>query len=509
MGIKRCPYCRALISDQDQYCKNCGTQLLFPEDEEIEEEIPGDRIIEDNRQKDASELPAGEELETEPGEDETELEELEEEPELEEETGEATGEVILTEDTALLEEAEVEKITAAARKKVKSRDLSLPEEDKLLFPGKPEPETLEKEKAISPKTEDYLVEKLKKEVLSEGEAGPEEKAEKGPGVVTRIVEELRRKEEQEETGETPAEPRPGLVTRMVEELELEEKRKAAESYEVEDGEEEAVSPAFESAELDKIGATTELGRREVEDFFKVLEEKEKEHLKEKLKTAGKGAEGTGEVPSWIKEVKTASTELLTGTGDSSDVKSREKVEAETDELWPEEEETLTEPTMGFPERLTRSGLEAAESGEETGGEVELELEEELEEESEGEGAEVESGIGEIFRETAEPAATGRAISAGGIQAGESRSLPPLGFKNFVKAKVFDLLFLVMFWLVSIWIAARSMQTTIFKLFGLAGSGLLLYLLILTFFYFFLFYFFIGETLGDRLFRESEEEEDSL
>ena len=37
MGIKRCPYCRALISDQDEFCKNCGTRLLFPEDEEIEE----------------------------------------------------------------------------------------------------------------------------------------------------------------------------------------------------------------------------------------------------------------------------------------------------------------------------------------------------------------------------------------------------------------------------------------------------------------------------------------
>ncbi|MDY0231291.1 MAG: zinc ribbon domain-containing protein, partial [Candidatus Saccharicenans sp.] len=42
MAIKRCPYCRALISDEDQYCKNCGTQLLFPEDEDLEEEIPGE-----------------------------------------------------------------------------------------------------------------------------------------------------------------------------------------------------------------------------------------------------------------------------------------------------------------------------------------------------------------------------------------------------------------------------------------------------------------------------------
>jgi hypothetical protein len=49
-----------------------------------------------------------------------------------------------------------------------------------------------------------------------------------------------------------------------------------------------------------------------------------------------------------------------------------------------------------------------------------------------------------------------------------------------------------------------MQVTIFKLLGVAASSLLLFLLILVSVYFFLFYFFIGETLGDRLFRDSEE-----
>lgn len=507
MGIKRCPYCRALISDRDQYCKNCGTQLLFPEDEEIEEEIPGDKIIEDDRQRDESEFVTGEQHGKEPGWKESErMEELQEERELEGEAVEQAGEVILKEDTAFLEEAEVEKFNADARKRAATRDLSITAEEKFLFAREKEPEAAEKDRAISSRTEDYLVEKIKKEVLSESGAEPEKPARTGPGVVTRIVEELRRKEEQEEAEETPSEAHPGLVTRMVEELELKEKKAAAESYEVETGERADVPKTFASAELDKIGATMELGRREVEDFFKVLEAKEKEHLKERLKTSGKSPEETGEVPSWIKEVKTASTELLGGTGGTGGLKPPEKVEAETDELWLEEEEGPTEPTMGFPERLTRSGLETAEPEEETTGEVEMELEEESERELE----EIESGTGEIFRERAEPTAASRAISMAGSRAYEGRSLPPLGFKNFVKAKVFDLLFLIMFWLVSIWIAARSMQTTIFKLLGLAGSGLLLYLLILTFIYFFLFYFFIGETLGDRLFRENEEEEeDSL
>ncbi|MBC7348943.1 MAG: zinc ribbon domain-containing protein [Candidatus Aminicenantes bacterium] len=492
MGIKRCPYCRALISDQDQYCKNCGTQLLFPEDEEIEEEIPGDKIIEDDRDREEKESLNEEELE----------EELEEEAEGEEEEDEeeeeAKSEVILVEeDTAALEEAEIEKLTGRARQKTRPEDLIFSEEEKLPFPRDKTGKIGQPEESGARKTEEFLIEKIKKEVLSEEPTETEQPAVSGPGMVTRMVEELSREQEPEETaGEKEQPDQPGLVTRMVEELGLKEKRQAAESYEIEPEEEGAApSATFESAELDKVGPTAELGRREVEDFFRVLEEKEKEHLREKLKSGETGKVETGEVPSWIKEVKTASTELLAGSEETGEVKEPEKVEAETDELWLEEE-TPTEPTMGFPEKLTRSELELAEPEEETTEELEMELAEEREQLT----------TEEIFRPTPVSPASGTGLTAGSHRAAEGRTLPPLGFKNFVKAKIFDLLFLVMFWLVSIWIAARSMQTTIFKLLGLASSGLLLYLLILTFFYFFLFYFFIGETLGDRLFRESEEEE---
>ena len=46
MAITRCPYCHAIIDENDKYCNNCGTQLIFSEDQEIEEEIPGEKIIE-------------------------------------------------------------------------------------------------------------------------------------------------------------------------------------------------------------------------------------------------------------------------------------------------------------------------------------------------------------------------------------------------------------------------------------------------------------------------------
>src|SRR5512136_3033613 len=102
MAITRCPYCHAIIDENDKYCNNCGTQLLFSEDEDIDEEIPGEKIIEaEVEEKDYSvEEPedekrpaAAKDLDREI-DDELE-EELIEEPEaaaLEELIGEETGE---------------------------------------------------------------------------------------------------------------------------------------------------------------------------------------------------------------------------------------------------------------------------------------------------------------------------------------------------------------------------------------------------------------------------------
>jgi hypothetical protein len=63
MAIKRCPYCRAIIDEKDQYCKNCGTQLLFPEDESVEEDIPGDRVVDETEEEpEDKSAPPGEDL---------------------------------------------------------------------------------------------------------------------------------------------------------------------------------------------------------------------------------------------------------------------------------------------------------------------------------------------------------------------------------------------------------------------------------------------------------------
>jgi hypothetical protein len=48
MAIRRCPYCKAIIDESQKYCNNCGTQLLFPEDERIVEDIKGEKIVDDD-----------------------------------------------------------------------------------------------------------------------------------------------------------------------------------------------------------------------------------------------------------------------------------------------------------------------------------------------------------------------------------------------------------------------------------------------------------------------------
>ncbi len=47
MAIRKCPYCKAIIEEGAEFCSNCGTQLLFPEDDKIDEEIPGEKIVDD------------------------------------------------------------------------------------------------------------------------------------------------------------------------------------------------------------------------------------------------------------------------------------------------------------------------------------------------------------------------------------------------------------------------------------------------------------------------------
>jgi hypothetical protein len=83
MAIRRCPYCKAIIDESQKYCNNCGTQLLFPEDETAEEDIKGEKILDKDFSEGAGEEsevllepPAKEEAEAEAEAEEVDLEDV-------------------------------------------------------------------------------------------------------------------------------------------------------------------------------------------------------------------------------------------------------------------------------------------------------------------------------------------------------------------------------------------------------------------------------------------------
>lgn len=528
MGIKRCPYCRALISEEDQYCRNCGTQLLFPEDENLEEEIPGDKIIEVEEAEEATTRTG---FLSEEGESKARIEETEEQTnswaELDEETFEEDEqdeqeEEIEEEQVILVDEEELEPTgetkmmddsNKEERKKQKERTPAelLFEDDKtpLLFPEENlssstktelepgRPAKTQRESNITEK-----IEELEKELLT-GEADQVPPQQTRPGFVTMAVEGLKREiESHGAEDEEKAEPRekkgPGPVTELIQEVTLSPEKEAKRQTTASDkvlkpSEVEENFPTFSTAELDNLGPTVDLGRHQVEEFLELLENKEKEAGEGLIqKDKDTASTETGGIPGWLKEVKNETLENLP-MEEGGTVPEIEMGEETTEEEW--EEEKPVNPTIGFPERLTRDSSEFDNLGQETA--EEFAVVEEEEEETE---------ISEIEASREDVSAAEVSVSeVAGYQGVETESIiSSLGFKNYIKAKIFDLLFVGLFWLISIWLAARSMDSTIFRLLEIASTGLLVYLLILIATYFFLFYFFIGETLGDRLFKEEEE-----
>ncbi|MCD6516702.1 MAG: zinc ribbon domain-containing protein [Candidatus Aminicenantes bacterium] len=146
MAIRRCPYCKAIVEEDGEYCSNCGTRLLFPEDEEIEEEIPGEKIIEDEeeKQRDIDEEEEGieeeeEEIDIEKEEDEDrdgeeDIEDLNEEEKLEGEKGEEENSIKETKglpEEELTEEKESEEPVLKTEDLQKAMDSSEKEKEEI------------------------------------------------------------------------------------------------------------------------------------------------------------------------------------------------------------------------------------------------------------------------------------------------------------------------------------------------------------------------------------------
>jgi hypothetical protein len=545
MAITRCPYCHAIIDEADKYCNNCGTQLLFSEDEEVEEEIPGEKIVDaeveekdytveepesERRQRPApakdmdAEIDAELEDELPEGTGKTAIDELMTREDAEDENGEGGDEppeeVILVDETEGAGEGGTSGELSAAAPVTGETNAAEPEDKD----GEEEPE------------EEELAEDLEDEI----EESPVPDASLTPPPA------------KEGTGVAEASERPS-GSETPEGSDVEYVAQSEGSEEAATAGEASLRPAtFDSQELEHLGRTVELGREKIDKFIEVMaakdavpppvpaepaeassSEAEPEPRPEAQPASRTGPEpSTGTLPPWARTMKGAPVFLEETRPVSAPQTRGESTAPDTEEVEIFPRRRRPDSTIGLPEKVGQSPLpfatqasEAGEEGEEEAEDLEIEQRREEtagEEASEGIEAEGEEPAMAPAEEAAAPSPlgprrgpafpepggrVGRLGQAEVLAAGEIAEVgarPPFRFAVFLKSKAFDLLFVGVFWLVALWLAAASMGVSLFDVLGeMSGSMILLYAAFVLL-YFFLFEFFLGETLGDRLFRPREQ-----
>ena len=503
MAITRCPYCHAIIDENDKYCNNCGTQLLFPEDDAVDEEIPGEKIIDaEVEEKDYTVVePEGEkrppsakdaeedideELEEEMREEDAEkaLDELVAEEEPEEGAEGVTEEVILVDEIEAAEAegkartGEIEEKTAPARKdEAADEDKGTGEEDE------DDEEKEEKEDEEAEIDEEDVEKKTDTGTLAgrEETAGPIPPAEEpAPAAEEEVaIEYLTGPAGEPEADDIPAATAGESAFRPV---------------------------TFDTKELEDLGRTVELSKEKIEKFIQVLAEKKPAVTPEPppapVPPPGPAPESlrepTGSLPPWASTMKGApvfppdTTPVEPKKGPIAPPSTEEEVE-----IFPRRKPA--DSTLGLPERVRQAplpfGQEAEE--EEAGAEAEAGAAAEAAEESE-------DGIREAVRPLVLPVREPGRVEAAVIEdAEEPRERPPFSFSVFFKSKAFDLLFVGVFWLIALWLAAHALGQTLFEILAAVSGPMLLLYAVFILLYFFLFKFFLGETLGDRLFRRRD------
>jgi len=305
MAIRRCPYCKAIIDEQDKYCNNCGTQLLFPEDEFVEEEIKGDRIVDEDASKEEKlEEESDEEGDSEEEEEEEEEEEPDDEEEAEEEEDDDSGEL---EETDEGEEEDSEE------------DLGDEEEG--------EEEELEDEKdQLEMEAEQALGEGSRKQEAEEEEV-EKERDEEGE------------EEEEFEAGEADAKLTPA--------------DKHHKKYQVSIEQDELV---FKTKDLENLTGTVEEGKENLEEFLESRKKAEPTPLtSEKVPALFKDGESprspTKEIlPPWASGMKESPPSTADLEEAEKGAEGKSTTQAPTSPGW------TTDSGIGIPEKVTQAGL---------------------------------------------------------------------------------------------------------------------------------------------------------
>lgn len=265
MAIKKCPYCKAFIEEDSEFCSNCGTKLIFPEDEDIEEEIPGERIIELEEQKASKSHPP------EPPEN-IDLSESDE--------------------------------TGIRLKDNLPEEPDLPSENTFSSPDQDTPDSVPTENAEKEEGADEYAEE--KEAAKDKETGEYVELDE------EAVDDEEEKEEEELFGPSADTPPPkGIspfdgIPELEDDQELEsetEDRKTHKSASPKTGswlfpEESAPPPAKEeeSAELEDTGDSSDKEKEEIERFLDSLK-KERQEIKARIKNV------EGDLPPWAEKMK--------------------------------------------------------------------------------------------------------------------------------------------------------------------------------------------------------------
>lgn len=448
MAIRRCPYCKAIIDESQKYCNNCGTQLLFPEDELVEEDIKGEKIVDEEFKDSEAEfdesLEAGEE-------DDDRKEEIDLEKVLE---GGASfpGEEKMAEDEIRGEEP-VTKVETSV-KKVKRAGTRVPE--------KADPDA-EPKSGIKPEPK--------------AEAEPEPKAE--PGTPENIgktkAESAEKPKPKEKKAAVEEAPKRAAKTPIIEEREV---QALAADEPPEDMDEEPEPDEDEEEEDDQQGESkpgTDT-REEIVRLIAALEKKRKKRTlsKDEEKILAPLEEAV-DIPPWAAMGReTASSEVIEEEPEEKspdkDFAPGDTVDFEEEVLSRTESMSATRSTIGIPETVTKDkpsfpfnrDEEELESRPYEAGEIEKDIEQESE--------------------------------SPGFETPRTR----LGFFGRLTALVFDLIFVALMWFGAAWLAARLMDVPIKTLVATVPVPFGIFYLVLLVGYLFLFFFFLGETLGGRL-----------
>jgi hypothetical protein len=544
MAITRCPYCHAIIDESDKYCNNCGTQLLFPEDETVEEEIKGEKII--DAETEDKDYDTGEPREDAAGDLEEEpeaadlLEDVEEEETKEEKTGEFTSDLAGESGDAESDRRFDEEGAGGEEPREEEREERTEEEE-----GQAGAEKDRTEEVI-------LVDEIEAQEKEPGKVATGEEAspaapEPGPGASS-AGEEIGGFPEAPEEGRDGGEEAIEYIAPPAAADDVEKPKAASEGVaakdqkpdteEVRTGEIESVdeepsaaqpSPVpmtFDTHELEGIGKTIELSKDRLDTLLEVMADKEEASVtppapseaRPDTPTPAGPEKKTGTLPPWADRMRGAT--LFPGREDTRDAgrrfikepagaaaggwKEDETGEAESGPSLIEAEEELfprckpSDSGIGLPERLSQAALPF---GPGAAGPDESEEAEEGERPLEAAAAAPRPFKIDAARPRAVAGERGEPAFEAEPEIEEGRA--PFQVSVFLKAKAFDVLFVGIFWLVALWVAARSMGATLFELLSVTSQPVLFLYVIFILIYFFLFKFFLGETLGDRLFKERD------